>query len=564
MRLFSPRHIRLSLLAAALMLAPRAGFAAQVPTSAQPGIVSRSLEKPDRTRTGHGEIITLPGEEKQAGKGSTQKIFVLKSVSLDKSTVYRTDDFKDAYAPYIGQKVSFADLNLIAQGMTRKYRQDGYVFSRVILPPQKIKNGALHLQAVEGRVTDVELEGDFQDKNGLIRKLAGKIRSGKGPANTKEIERYLLLINDLPGVTARSVIKPSKTPGGGDLVIAITQKRVEGAGTFDDRGSRYIGPWRGELVAAFNNVFGIHDRTTLRADVATRTKELRYGEITHEEQVGSEGLRVKARFAVTATEPGGSLSSLGIVGDGRLFDLEAVYPLLRARRRNLDILAGGTVNDTTTDLSGAKVAEDRIRTLRAGLRFDTTDGFRGVSQFELTATRGFKALNATPAGTGRSRANAPVDFLHWNATASRVQDLWWPRFSAFLSATGQYSNDPLLASEEFTLGGPGFGRAYDAGELAGDRGYAGLAELRYGGPVDSDFIQSYQAYAYIDYGKVYNLSPVVGEAARDSLTSAGFGARFNLPRAISGYAELDKPMNKQVNAQGNRDLRAIFSLTKRF
>jgi hemolysin activation/secretion protein len=537
--------------------------AAQVPPSAQPGIVTRNLEQPDRSRSRLEDTIVVPDMDEARAKGSTKKIFALKEIVLDNSSAYKTEDFKSVYGPYIGQDVSFADLNAIAQGMTRKYREDGFIFSRIVLPPQNIKNGVLHVQAVEGRITNVEVTGNFKDKMGLVAAFADKIRTA-GPANTKEIERYLLLIDDLPGITARSFMKPSATPGGGDLIISVEQDLFEGSASFDNRGSRFIGPWRGELVGAFNSVFGIHDRTTLRALVATQTDELRFGEIMHEEQIGSEGMRLKGRYAVTKTEPGGSLSALGIEGDSDLFDIEALYPLLRGRQVNVNLLAGFTANNTETDLSGIQIAKDRVRSARAAARVDFADPLRGVNQLELMATKGLDVLNATPDGIGRSRANGEHEFLRYNATVTRIQDLWWNNVSLLLSGTWQHSSDPLLASEEFTVGGPGFGRAYDGGEIAGDRGYAGLAELRYGGAVDSQFVKSYQLYSFVDYGKVKNLSPVVGEVARDSLTSAGLGARFNLVHDLSGYIEWDVPLNKRVNAEGDDDSRFFFSALKRF
>ncbi len=536
---------------------------AQVPPSVEPGIVSRSLEQPDRNRGKlEGGILTAPKGE-TAPKGSTRKVFTLTGVVVDGSTVYSQSDFKSIVAPFVGKTVSFADLNRIAADMTRQYREDGYVFSRVVVSPQKVKDGVVHMRAVEGRVGKVEIRGDVKDKNGLIHALADKIRNA-GPANTRTIERYLLLIDDLPGVTARSFVKPSATQGAGDLIIVVEEKPVEASFSVGNRGSRYVGPWRGEAVGAFNSLLGIHDRTTLRGIMTAQTKELRYGEITHEEQLFDDGLRLKARYAVTSTEPGGTLSPLGINGDSKLFDFEVLYPIIRGRNTNFNVSGGFDANNTATDLSGIEVGRDRVRSVRLDSMLDHVDGFRGINQLDVSVTKGVRAFNATDDGLGRSRANGRQDFVRYNATASRVQDLWWQGVSVMASATGQYAPDPLLASEEFTLGGDDFGRAYDAGELAGDKGYAGVLELRYGGEGSGEWLESYQFYGFIDYGKVKNIDPVVGESAQDSLTSAGGGVRYNLAYDLSGYLEADKPLNKPVVAEGDDGTRVFVKLTKRF
>lgn len=560
------RALRLNVLAfvaAIALLAVSSMAHAQVPPSAQPGIVTRSLEQQDRNRGKIEGAIVQPEKGEAAPSGSTKKVFKLTDVIVDGSTVYDQEDFSSVIDEYKGEQVSFADLNRIAAALTRKYRDDGYVFSRVVMSPQKLKDGVVHMRAIEGRVAKVEVRGNVKDANGLIEEMAAKIRSA-GPTNTHDIERYLLLIDDLPGVTARSFVKPSRTQGAGDLVIVVEEKPVEGAVTFGNRSSRYVGQWRGEVVGAFNSLFGIHDRTTVRGIVTTQTKELRYGEITHEEQLFAEGLRVKGRYAVTSTEPGGTLSPLGIQGDSNLFDLEALYPVVRGRNMNLTLSGGFAANDTSTDLSGFQIAEDRVRSVRLKTTIDAVDGLSGINQLDVGVTKGLKGFNATGDGIGRTRANGKQDFVRYNATASRVQDLFIPGVSAMVSATGQYAPDPLLASEEFTLGGDDFGRAYDAGELAGDRGYAGSLELRYGGDGSGEWLESYQFYGFIDYGKVKNLKPVVGEVANDSLTSAGGGVRYNLAHALSGYLEVAKPLNKIVVAEGDEGTRVFVKLTKRF
>jgi hemolysin activation/secretion protein len=267
--------------------------------------------------------------------------------------------------------------------------------------------------------------------------------------------------------------------------------------------------------------------------------------------------------ALTTTEPGGNISSLGIQGDSQLYDLQGTYPLLRNRRYNLNLVAGLDALNSETDLLGIQTANDRVRSARAGVQSDFTDPLKGTNLFDLTGTQGLGILGATDDGPGRSRENGTHKFLKVALTATRIQqlpDLW----SLMLSGTGQISRDPLLASEKFTVGGQPFGRAYDSGEITGDNGWAGMAELRYGGPVNNKFVQSYQAYGFIDYGKTITKAPAVGEMTMDSLSSAGLGMRFNLQWDISGYLEGDMPLNQSVASEGDKGSRLFFNLSKKF
>ncbi|MEZ0224914.1 MAG: ShlB/FhaC/HecB family hemolysin secretion/activation protein [Alphaproteobacteria bacterium] len=549
-------------IALALVAAGSQAFAAP-PTTTDPGMINKGMMEERRAPSRIEETVVVPKDE-ASGKGlSDKKVFTLKAVILDGSTAYTNADIAPLFKDMVGQMVSFADLNTIAQRVTRKYREDGYIFSRAVLPPQKISDGVVHLEAVEGRIANVELVGNFHDNNGLIHRMAEKIKSSSA-ANTKEIERYLLLIDDLPGITAKSFVKPSVVKGGGDLIIEVQEDLFEGSASIDNRGSRYLGPWRGTLVGAFNDVLGLHDRTTIRGIMTSQTDELKFADIYHEEQIGADGFKIKGRAAITSANPDVPASP-AIDGESLLFDMEAVYPLVRGRQYNFNLVGGMNVLNSHTDLAGLRISTDRVRSARAGATFDFTDPLRGVNQFEVLGIQGLDIWNATNDNNvpARSRANGDQTFLKGTLTATRVQELW-DLFSLMLTGTGQVSRDPLLASEEFAVGGGSYGRAYDAGEITGDSGWAGAAELRYGGPVQNQFLQSYQVYTYLDYGKVDNKSPAVGEAAEDSLTSAGLGLRFNVVHSWTGYVELDTPLNKEVASEGDRDSRLFFSVLKRF
>lgn len=547
------------------MTLPVMAVAQQIPSVADPGIIARTLEQDGPGRGAMSDVsIVLPTMDDPVISGSTEKIFVLNDIILDENTVYDPKDLQSITDEFKGEEVSFADLNRIAANLTRKYRNDGYIFSRVVLPPQKIKDGIVHMRAIEGRVENVNITGDYKDRLHLIRAMANKIHS-TGPTNTRDIERYLLLIDDLPGITARSFVTPSETQGAGDLTIVVEQKAFEGSLSVDNRGSRFVGPWRGEAVAALNSVFGMHDRTTLRTIIAAEPRELRYGEIMHEQQIMDEGLRLKGRYALTATKPGGSLRPLGIDGDNELFDLEALFPAIRSRDLNLNLIGGFMANNTKTTLSDIEIGKDRIRSMRMNARLDFMDSWLGINQFDLGATQGLRVFGATDDGIGRSRANGDHTFLRFNATATRVQDLGLPGVSAFISATAQQTSDPLLASEEFTVGGASFGRGYDSGEIAGDKGYAGLFELRYSDFVENHkVLESYQLYSYVDYGKVKNVAPIFGEQDSESITSIGAGIRFNLKQDFSGYFEVSQPLDKDVNAEEDKGTRVFVNLIKRF
>jgi len=73
-----------------------------------------------------------------------------------------------------------------------------------------------------------------------------------------------------------------------------------------------------------------------------------------------------------------------------------------------------------------------------------------------------------------------------------------------------------------------------------------------------------QAYTFIDYGSVWNRVATSVGKTQENISSAGLGLRFNLKKWVSGYIEFDKPINKDVAAEGNRDVRFFFSVSAAF
>lgn len=558
----SKTFFRVAVLTSLMLCTSSFAMAQNIPSSADVGRVIQDLEAPDRAPAQMGNIITFSDKDSNREQFSDEKLFTLSKVVLDGSSVYSQDEINRFLKKFYNQETSFRDLNDINRALTKKYRDDGYIFSRTELSPQKIKDGVVRINVLEGRIGNVTVTGNYKDPTNLIQTLANKIKSS-GPANTNTLERYLLLINDIPGITAKSILEPSATSGAGDVIINVEQDLVEGSLSIDNRGSGYLGRARATAVGTVNSLFTVDDRTTLRGILSGDREELKFGDLTHERQIGSEGTSVKLRLAKTATEPGKELKVFPVEGESNLLDLEVAHPFLRSRQYNVNFYAGFNGTNSETDVATLNVAKDKVRSVRLGSRADFSDELAGINAFDLTFTKGVDWFGATENGAGRSKANGDQEFFKTNLTASRLQSLG-NGFSLNASASGQYSSDALLSSEEFSVGGSDFGRAFDSGEIAGDKGVSGALELRYGAASSLEFVEAYEVYGFYDIGKVWNKDLLVTEVASQSLASAGVGTRLNLAYDVSGNVELSKPLTKTVSAENDDDTRLFFSLTKRF
>ena len=101
-------------------------------------------------------------------------------------------------SPFLGKKVSQADLATIATAISDLYREAGYHLSRAIVPPQDIRAGRVHVKVGEGSITEVALKGEGAERFG-VRPMLNPVLTER-PSRLATLERQLLLINDRPGV----------------------------------------------------------------------------------------------------------------------------------------------------------------------------------------------------------------------------------------------------------------------------------------------------------------------------------------------------------------------------
>ncbi len=137
--------------------------------------------------------------------------------------------------------------------------------------------------------------------------------------------------------------------------------------------------------------------------------------------------------------------------------------------------------------------------------------------------------------------------------------------NALFRFEGQWATDSLLSSEEFGVGGVNLGRGYDSSEIIGDDGVAGSLEFQLNDPFRIRHIDEPQFYAFYDAGRVWNESPSDSSLKRDTITSTGAGFRFGVldnSLRVDAFAAL--PLNREVETEGDEDMRFFFSVTKSF
>lgn len=547
---------------------PHVSVAQSLPGPASPERIEQRFQAPPVPKA--APQITIPGPETPTLSEDALKIdFTLSALILDGSTVYKPDDVAPLAADLISKKVSLAQVFVLRDTLTAKYRRDGYILSQVIVPPQNVTDGVVHLQAIEGYVGNVSVQGDANDSRGLIIDMGERIMAAR-PLTAETLERYVLLMQDIPGLTVQTVLRPAKnSPGATDLDLVVSHRTVTGYASIDDRGSKAIGPLQAQLGVNFNSLFGRDDLTALQLATVSPTKELRYASLQHNEILGPDGTRLNLSATCSHSKPAGALIDLDPLGNSQTWRVGIDYPVIRSSARTLRLGTALTALNSSVDLLGTRFSDDKVRYLSFTATYDIADTFFGDTHAASTLittelSKGLNALGAIRTGSPNlSVANGHSDFTRLNADVTRNQSISGP-FGLGLAAAAQVAASPLLSAQRFGLGGSRFGRAYEPSELLGDNGLAASIEARYNLPPSDSVFSNPQIYAFYDIGKVWNRDPALGQPKSQSLASAGPGVRFELPHQFSSNIELAQPLTRDIASRANRRTRLLFSVASRF
>jgi len=506
-----------------------------------------------------------------APANADQITFNLNNLSIEGVSAYDGDDLASIYQSQLGTTVSLADVYAIANRLTNKYRNEGYILTQVVVPPQTIDGGNVRLRVVEGFVDRVVVDGDDDPHAlSLIQDYASRISTG-GALNLRTLEKQLLLINDLPGVTARSVLSPSRTQAGAsDLRIIVTRKAIDGILGIDNFGSRYLGPVQLTAGASANSFFGNNEKITGQFVVSpfgNNDPELAFGAFSYEQPINSIGTKARAFFSHSDTEPGFDIDIFNVNGKSTAYGIGLEHAFLRSRTRNLYGTAQFDLRNVDSKSDIDVTRKDRIRAVRVGGRYEFLDTLFGVGINSLSAelSQGLDILGSSDEGDANlTRPAGDPQFQKINVSAQRLQRIT-SDVNLLLGFNAQAANEALLSSEEFGVGGSNFGRGFDGSEIVGEDGFSTKVELQWNQPLQTPFsgVEDYEVYGFWDFGKVWNDDATISDDD-DSIASVGLGFRADLISNFQGGAYVAVPLTRDVQTMGDDDARYFFNLSRRF
>lgn len=492
----------------------------------------------------------VPPPALQAIQGDT---VVVKAFQFAGNTLLTTAQLEPILASFLNRPLDFNTLKNTAVEVANAYRKAGWIV-RVYLPQQDIKDGVVTLQIVEAVFGGVRFEGQAKRvSQNQIQSVVTKAQPTGATLNSAALDRGMLLVNDLPGINSTGRLTEGQNQAETDLTLAVADNPLfMGDIGVDNTGSRATGEDRLTASLAVNSPAGLGDQVSANL---IHTKGSDYLRAAYSLPVGNGGWRVGANASrlnydvLTLGQTNGSSTTTG---------LEARYPLLRSRLRNLFLQTNYDAKNFDNRSSGVVATQYKTTALSLSVMGNLFDNWQGggSNNASLTLVSGNVDLDGSPNQAADATSTQTAGQFHkWRYALSRQQVLS-ESVSVYAALSGQIAGKNLDSSEKFYLGGANGVRAYPSSEGGGSEGQMLNLEVRARLPAN------FNLTGFYDIGSVTvnQNNAIPGAAALNdfSLKGVGISVGWTSSVGLSVRATLARRLGDNPNAIAGNDTDGSF------
>ncbi|WP_017314397.1 ShlB/FhaC/HecB family hemolysin secretion/activation protein [Mastigocladopsis repens] len=488
--------------------------------------------------------FTPPGSEQPPPTEVPQTITVEK-FEVTGSTVFSPEDFTKITAPYTNRPITLTELFEVRTKITQLYVDQGYITSGAYIPPQKLQGGVVEIRIVEGTLEDIKISNTRRLNPGYVRSRLA-IATGK-PLNRDRLLEALQLLQLNPLIeTLSAELSAGSRPG-----LSLLEVRVKEADTsklqiiLDNRRSPAVGSFRRQIQVSEANFFGWGDGVSATYTNSDGSNAL---DFSYSVPLNPRNGTVTFSFGMSDSDViERPFNVLDIESNSRYYELTLRQPIIQSPTQELALGLTATRRESEASFFNGEIP------------FQEAFGADEEGKTQVTALRFFQEWtqrNSQQVFALRSQFSVGLDafdsksFLAWRGQAQWVRLL--ARDTLLLLRTDvQLADQPLVAFEQFSLGGLENVRGYRQDALLTDNGFFASAEVRI--PILRFFEPNslLQVAPFFDIGTSWNRSGRTSdnsELDQNTLMSVGLGLRLQLQDRLTVRLDWGIPL---ISIAGN-------------
>ena len=510
-------------------------------------------------------------------------IFVNEIKFTGKIKKFKITKLQSLLKDYLNKKLTFSEINEAVDLIQEFYLVNDFFLAKVTLPEQEVIDGIIYININEGQL-DAKDPYVIKTNNLRLYKdvLSDYLENALSTGITKNgLERALLNINDLPGISAVSTIQPGVEQGSSKIVINVVEDDlITGNITLDNHGNRYTAKQRSTIKIDVNNPSKIGDKLTI-TKTFNDDQKFDFSQFDYEVPVGQSGLKAFALASRLEFEIGKELKTNPVsLGNADTYEVGLKYPIQRTNNQSVFLKTSFERKEIYNETTGVLTNDKTVEKAKIGFDFEgrnifQNDSISGISVSGIFGELDLSKVNSdytndqssTGAKTHGDFSKAIFDIYHIHRFTDKINFKYYGSL--------QYASKNLDSSEKMSLGGVSGVRAYPSGEASGDEGYKFSFEVQYDlsrPDMDFDLIGT----LFYDYGKIrqYKDSSNITLTTPNEYNLSGWGVSFDLianerVKLNLGWAQAIGDNDGQSSSGNNSDgrggsSRAWFQVVFRF
>jgi len=470
-------------------------------------------------------------------------------------TVFKPAVIATIVGPYQNRVVNDAELETVRVALTRLYIDKGYINSGVILPDQQATGGVVVFQAIEGKLTRVQVGGKTHLSPHYVTARIGAHVAD--PLNVMDVQYALRYLQQDPNV-ARLDARLGPGDGLGQAVAQVNiedQPRFSAAIGADNFQSSSIGAEQGRVSVGARDLTGYGDEFN---GTVSHSRGNTLGSGVLSVPVSAHNASAQAYYsrgdAVIIQQP---FEALNIKETVRTYGISLTEPIVDRIDNRFAFFLGAESDRAATELlgtgfsfsPGAQNGVSAVAAIFGGLDW-LIRGSTSVTDLRLTYRHGIDALGATikKRGSNDELFNPNPTGADGRFGLEQLQFIYIERLNGFsvfsglndraqliVRASGQLTQQPLLSLEKFSVGGVDTVRGFPQNLFVRDNGAAATLELQMPVPGyrPEPRLLDLVVAPFVDYGRSWDkanedqANPLNNTTVARYMAGAGVGLLWN-------------------------------------